>query len=175
MSSFLPFLKTRVTLALFFPYWAAVHKLNLEQNAWRSGSWCCELRIWGLSIAFSAALRARDHQGSAMKGLSPFMSFLPLSAPVGYFWLHTKQFLSLRKSGKCSSLLYLELIGSKNDDFLGMLQNKNNFQQRGFGVIGLWMVKRLPVMASWLSSSLVSFSIKTGFELLGIFFHVQGT
>lgn len=70
-----------------------------------------------------------------MKGLSPFMSFLSLSAPVGYFWLYTKQFLSLQKSGKCSSLLYLELIGSKNGDFLGVLQNKNNSWQRGFGAI----------------------------------------
>lgn len=72
-----------------------------------------------------------------MKGLSPFMSFLSLSAPVGYFWLYTKQFLSLPKSGKCSSLLFLKLIGSKNGEFLGMLQNKNNFGQKGFGAIGL--------------------------------------
>lgn len=49
------------------------------------------------------------------------------------------------------------LIGPKNGDFQGMLRNKNNFWQKDFGAIGLWVIKMLSVLSSWLSYSLVSF------------------
>lgn len=38
-----------------------------------------------------------------------------------------------------------------------MLRNKNNFWQKDFGAIGLWVIKMLSVLSSWLSYSLVSF------------------